>query len=97
MNIYTEIDRLPPYKISNFITSPRTMSFNDWLNSSVSDYNELWTSQNGAYYTHKDFVYDFYKNIETIIFKNGYSIKDEKQFKNELATFIYRLSRETKQ
>ena len=96
MNIYTDVDRLPTYKISNFVTAPWTMSFEDWLNSPVSDVDELWTFDDGIYYTHRDFIYDFYTKLKKILLKDGYSIEDEKQFKDELATFIYRLSRETK-
>ena len=37
MNIYTSPDRLAPYTISNYITSPRTMSFKRWLDSPVME------------------------------------------------------------
>ena len=95
MNIYTEIDRLSPYKIANYITSPRKMSYADWLKSPVMDAKKDWTFNDGEYYTHKDFIMDFYKDLVDIMHSCGYNIEDEKEFKREIATFIYRLSKES--
>jgi len=92
MNIYTSPDRLPPYTISNYVTSPRKMSFQSWLGSPVmevdgqNDIDYACTFDNGDRYTHNDFILNF--------IDGGYNIEDEKQFKNEIAIFIYRLSRE---
>ncbi len=98
MNIYTSPDRLPPYRISNYITSPRSMSFKEWLHSPVMD---LWdgnyrkiTGVRGDLFTHNDFILNFIDDLLHIIHSSGYNIENEKQFKNEIATFVYRLSRE---
>ena len=95
MNVYTKIDRLPPFKIANYITHSRKMSYKAWLYSPVSDCDSDWISNDGTYYTHEDFLYEFYNKLINVIRKCGYDIEDEKQFKNEFATFVYRLSRES--
>uniref|UniRef100_A0A6C0EME7 Uncharacterized protein n=1 Tax=viral metagenome TaxID=1070528 RepID=A0A6C0EME7_9ZZZZ len=100
MNIYTSPDRLAPYTISNYVTSPRTMSFQSWLGSPVmeiGDQNDIdyaRTFENGDRYTHNDFILNFNDDLLDIIHSAGYNIEQEKQFKNEIAIFIYRLSRE---
>ena len=100
MNIYTSPDRLPPYTISNYITSPRKMSFQSWLGSPVmeidnqNDIDYVRTFDNGDRYTHNDFILNFIDDLLHVIHSAGYNIEDEKQFKNEIAIFIYRLSRE---
>ena len=100
MNIYTSPDRLPPYTISNYVTSPRKMSFQSWLGSPVmevdgqNDIDYACTFDNGDRYTHNDFILNFIDGLLHIIHSAGYNIEQEKQFKNEIAIFIYRLSRE---
>jgi len=100
MNIYTSPDRLAPYTISNYVTSPRTMSFQSWLSSPVmeidsqNDIDYARTFDNGYRYTHNDFILNFIDGLLHIIHSAGYNIEQEKQFKNEIAIFIYRLSRE---
>ena len=100
MNIYTSPDRLPPYTISNYITSPRKMSFQSWLDSPVMEIDNqndivyACTFDNGDRYTHNDFILNFIDGLFYVIHSAGYNIEDEKQFKNEIAIFIYRLSRE---
>ena len=100
MNIYTSPDRLAPYTISNYVTSPRTMSFQSWLSSPVmeidgqNDIDYARTFDNGDRYTHNDFILNFIDGLLHIIHSAGYNIEQEKQFKNEIAIFIYRLSRE---
>ena len=101
MNIYTSPDRLPPYTISNYVTSPRTMSFERWLGSPVMDINNsddidyrIQTFNNGDRYTHNDYILNFIDGLLHVIHSAGYNIEDEKQFKNDIAIFIYRLSRE---
>ena len=100
MNINT--DRLEPYKIFNYITSPRKMSYENWLKSPVMEaadttddvYFKKVCFKNGDYYTHKHFILDFYQDLIDTLHQNGFNIQDEKEFKREIAIFIYRLSRE---
>ena len=73
------------------------MSFESWLDSPVT-YNDCTYDSvlSGKEYTHKTFIQEFIRDLEKVIDKGGYGIRDGKQFKNEIATFIYRLSREPK-
>jgi hypothetical protein len=91
------LKHLPPYRITNYVTSPRNMSFESWLNSPVT-YNDCTYNSilSGKEYTHQIFIQEFIRDLEQVIDKEGYGIIDGKQFKNEIATFIYRLSREPK-
>lgn len=95
MNI--TLENIPPYTISNYVTSPRKMSFEDWLNSPVVKEDCHITSLLlNREYTHKKFIQEFIMNLTKDIESRGYNIENTKQFKNEIATFIYRLSREPK-
>jgi len=49
---------------------------------------------NGDPYTHSNFVEHFIEDLLGVVHKSGYDIEYQKQFKNEIAVFIYRLSRE---
>jgi hypothetical protein len=88
---------MPPYQISNYVTSPRKMSFEDWLKSPVTKgdchVDSLLINRS---YTHKIFIQEFIGDLNKVVTSSGYNITDVKQFKNEIATFIYRLSREPK-
>jgi len=87
-------DRLPPYQIANYVTSPRTMSFKSWLASPVMDADGPRMFDNGDVYTHNDFVLNFIDGLIGVIYSTGRSIEDEKQFRNEIAVYVYRLSKE---
>jgi len=105
INIMNIIDRIEPYRIPNYITSPRKMSYESWLKSPVMeaaapegerdgvDFKKACFTD-GDYYTHKHFIIDFCRDLVGIIHQNGFNIQDEKEFKREVAIFIYRLSRE---
>ena len=88
MNI--KADRLPPYEISNYVTSPRTMSFQSWLKSPVMDFSKEAESK----CTHRNFIINFTDDLKKVVEDCGYTIDDKKLFENDIATFIYRLSRE---
>jgi len=66
------------------------MSFQKWLSSPVMDMDD----SNDKEFTHRDYIVDFIDGLSHVIHSSGYNIEDEKQFKNEIATFKYRLSRE---
>ena len=88
-----EIQSLPPYKIYNYITSPRKISFQRWLEEPVCDYEKEWCRY-GDVFTHKQYISEYCNDLLDKLSKNNYTISNEKQFKNEIATFIYRLSKE---
>ena len=102
INIMNIIDRIEPYRIPNYITSPRKMSYESWLKSPVMEAADTMDEvdfkkvcfTDGDYYTHKHFIIDFCRDLIGVIHKNGFNIQNEKEFKREVAIFIYRLSRE---
>ena len=83
MNI--NIDRLEPYNIFNYVTSPRKMSYENWLKSPVMEaadttddvYFKKVCFKNGDYYTHKHFILDFYQDLIDTLHRNGLNIQDE--------------------
>ena len=84
-----------PLKFNNFIVKDKKFSYDKWWHNCVKSYeDDKWIYSNGEKVTHGDYVKDFYFRLKTIIERSGYSINDEKQFKNEIATFIYQLSSE---
>ena len=96
MSRFTSGKWIQPYKISNFITSPRKKSYKGWLNSPVEDDNGEWQSRTGEFISHKRFICKFHKDLERMVADGGYKIDNMKEFKREVAIFIYRLSRESK-
>ena len=80
-------NNMESYK-TNIICNPRKQSYKEWFDSPIKsikgDLNE----------THGDYIIYFYGQIKTILKANQVEIHNEKQFKRELATFIYRLSSE---
>jgi len=83
-----------PLYFVNRIVRPKRHSYDFWWDSPVDSYDpELWECSNGQV-THGMYVRTFYNALRDIIINKGYSIKDEKRFKNEIATFIYHLSTE---
>jgi len=52
--------------------------FNDWINDNIEPNKK-----------NKDVVYEMLGEISSILNYYGYKIKDTKQFKNELASYIY--------
>jgi len=55
--------------------------FNDWLNKNLEPKKQ-----------NKDVVYEMIGEINNLLTNYGYKITDQKQFKNELATYIYKES-----
>ena len=74
--------------INNIRRNEIQVKFKEWLNSGIylNDYDEM------EYITNKDRINDFNDSIISIIKNNGFVIKNEKELKNELASFIYKLS-----
>jgi len=85
-----------PYETSNMIAYPRTQSYTQWFRSPINhiDYNpnEAQTSV-----SHGDYIRYFYNHILRIIKAHRMNINNEKEFKKEIATFIYRLSDENRE
>lgn len=56
----------------------RNENFNKWLNKNIEPNK-----------TNKEVVYEMLGEISLMLDSYGYKIKDTKQFKNELASYIY--------
>tara|TARA_B100000795_G_scaffold64530_1_gene43618 strand:+ start:384 stop:611 length:228 start_codon:yes stop_codon:yes gene_type:complete len=71
-------------KLKNSLTKMYKKQANDnfieWLDKNVDDT------------TNKNVVNEFLIDIKNSLKKNGYKINDENQFKNEIATYIYKES-----
>ena len=61
--------------------------FQEWLNYDIS---ELMYNQNTSFYI-KDAINELLATVNTKLTLYGYTIKDQKVFRNEVASFIYRL------
>ena len=61
--------------------------FQEWLNYDIS---ELMYNQNTPFYI-KDAINELLATVNTKLTLYGYTIKDQKAFRNEVASFIYRL------
>lgn len=85
-----------PLKFNNFIVKEKRLSYDTWWNINVKSHEpEKWIHcEGGDQITHGEYVKFFYYKLKDLIISKGYSIKNEKQFKNEIATFIYQLSSE---
>jgi hypothetical protein len=80
--------QFPPY---NQITKVSSQSYQDWFHSPIEDSGENWKENK----THGEYIQYFYTKLKRIIQANGFNINNEKQFKREIATFIYQLSDES--
>ena len=67
---------------TNKLIKTQNENFNDWLEKIVE-----------PNISNKDVVYEMFGEVYEILQYHGYKIKDAKQFKNELATYIYNESR----
>ena len=61
--------------------------FQEWLNYDISD---LMFNQKTTFYV-KDAINELIKTVNDNLTLYGYTIKDQKAFRNEVASFIYRL------
>ena len=61
--------------------------FQEWLNYDIS---ELMYNQATPFYI-KDAINELLATVNTKLTLYGYTIKDQKAFRNEVASFIYRL------
>jgi|TARA_B110000444_G_scaffold249498_1_gene274697 hypothetical protein len=84
---------LPPYQPYNLTVRKRKMMFNDWIDSPIENMNGVVT-ENDQPVSHGDYIKYFHRNLKNILKSNNVSINNEKGFKNEIATFIYRISEE---
>ena len=75
------------YNLDNIRNEKYQKEFNDWLNI-----NPYFSEEKLKFITNRDIIETFNNNIISILKKYNLKIKNEKEFKNELASFIYNLS-----
>jgi hypothetical protein len=66
-----------------------------WLGMCIKDCEGFVCDKKGKSITHGEYVNFFVNRLKIFIQKNDYQLIDEKQFKNEISTFIYTLSDNT--
>lgn len=66
-----------------------------WLRMCVKDCEGFVCDKKGKQITHDEYVDFFVDRLQNLIQKNDYRLIDEKQFKNDISTFIYTLSDNT--
>jgi len=86
---------LPPYETYNMIPQERTQTFKQWFASPINHNNYKHGEQSSV--AHGTYIRYFYDNIRQILKTNHMNIKNEKEFRKEITTFIYRLSDENKE
>ena len=91
--------------ISELQDSIRNTRFHSWLDSPLHEkdhmvqFNQIkyikkrMYTEDGEEITKKIYVSEFINNLTGILNKYGYSINNNKQFRNTIASFIYRNSR----
>lgn len=84
----------PRYRITHMVVTPKVKGYKRWFNDPVEACGGYW-KERGEYVTHGDFVRTFYANLKGVINSHGQTILNEKEFKKEIATFIYSLSTES--
>ena len=71
-------------------------SLRKWFHSPIRTYEGLVKDKKGKYITHGHFVSQLYNDIQEIITKHNYHLKEKNVFKNELVRYIYKLSDDSK-
>jgi hypothetical protein len=83
-----------PLTFYNYIVPKKRLSYDCWWNKPVDAYDYTQWGSDETPMRHGEYIIYFYKKIKDILEKHKYVIHDEKQFKSEIATFIYQLSTE---
>ena len=82
-----------PYSGYNMLAGKRYVTYNQWLRSPVVDTLPI-PPTGMRKMSHGEYIQSFYDRLTAIIRQNGMNIKNEKAFKKEIASFVYRASGE---
>ena len=75
----------------NTIVRKRNGTFNDWQERNMKDLGgEIKHNNNSV--KNVEYLNYFYNEIKRLIISNGYSITNEKEFRNKIATLLYKIS-----
>ena len=88
-------------KISELYKNIKNNKFKSWLNSPLQNkeislmgkYRGTYIYDNDTIVKKKQFIYKFLDDITVLLKKNGYEIDNNKQFRDEIASFVYRQSK----
>lgn len=88
-------------KILELYKNIRNNKFKSWLNSplkrkeitSTGKYKGSYIYDNDSLIEKRHFINKFIENVELLLNKNGYQIDNNKQFRDEISSFIYRQSK----
>tara|TARA_Y100000992_G_C20980728_1_gene357174 strand:- start:97 stop:342 length:246 start_codon:yes stop_codon:yes gene_type:complete len=70
----------------------RNKKFKSWLNQQYDGLSSYADNDEGLFETNEDFVHFLCDKLLAKIGEKSFKITDEKQFKDEIATYIYRNS-----
>ena len=75
----------------NTIVRKRNGTFNDWQERNMKDLGgEIKHNNNSV--KNVEYLNYFYNEIKRLIISNGYSITNEKEFRNKIGTLLYKIS-----
>jgi hypothetical protein len=80
-----------PNPYNTKVVKRNTYNCVEWLYLPVGPSKHMWTIHNKNI-NHKLYVKTFYNKLHKLLTNNGYTIENDKQFKQELTLFIYNLS-----
>jgi hypothetical protein len=69
------------YQLKELRKKQQNDNFHNWLNKKVEDSQDA--------FTNKDVVKNYIYELTEFLKYNNYKIKDSKQFKDEIASYIY--------
>jgi hypothetical protein len=79
---------------SNYIVPRKRFDYDWWWKSNVESYDDNEWIVDNEKVTHGRYVRNFYYKLKKIVNERGFTIENEKQFKRDIARFIYNLSNE---
>ena len=75
----------------NTIVRKRKFSFNDWQERNMKDLGgEINHNKNSV--KNVEYLIYFYNEIKRLVNSGGYSITNEKEFRNKIGTLLYKIS-----
>ena len=75
----------------NTIVRKRDGTFNDWQERNMKDLGgEITHNKNSV--KNVEYLIYFYNEIKRLVISSGYSITNEKEFRNKIGTLLYKIS-----
>jgi len=75
----------------NTIVRKRNYSFNDWQEKNMKDLGGDIKNNNNSV-KNVEYLNYFYNEIKRLIISSGYSITNEKEFRNKIGCLLYKIS-----